>query len=151
MLKDFFKGWINDMEIMTEENRMASFNVAPLDVKIRMLYQMAEALEEEAVKLFRRAAIFEEEEFLLNREIEERQGEIKRLQAKLETLRGERDRIFGKIHGIQAEVAAMREEISNNEEEITLANVSSARLLDVELVVEDQPPRPVFFHRMTLS
>lgn len=139
------------MEIMTEENRMASFNVASLDVKIRMLYQMAEALEEEAVGLFRRAAIFEEEEFLLNREIEERQTEINRLQVKLEALRGERDRIFGKIHGIQAEVAAMREEISNNEEEIALANISSARLLDVELVVDDQPPRPVFFHRMTLS
>jgi len=48
-------------------------------VKMRILEQMAEALEDQVAVLYRRAAAFEEEEFLLTREIEERQTEINRL------------------------------------------------------------------------
>lgn len=150
------------MEILTEDTRTTPFNVASLDLKIKMLQQMAEALEDEAAGLFRRAAIFEEEEFLLNREIENRQTEINRLQLKLEAMRGERDRVVGRIRGIQEEVAAMREEITNNEEEFALANITGPLLFDAEVQGpergQDQPSRlqeeqqrsPVFFHRMTL-
>jgi hypothetical protein len=51
-----------------------------------MLEQMAEGLEDQVAVLYRRAATFEEEEFLLNREIEERQTEINRLVLKLDTM-----------------------------------------------------------------
>ena len=78
-------------------------------VKTRLLEQMAEALEDEAAGLYRRAATFEEEEFLLNKEIGERQTEINRLQLKLEALRGERDRVTDKIEQISIEAAAVRE------------------------------------------
>ncbi|HWP42158.1 MAG TPA: hypothetical protein VNO14_02905 [Blastocatellia bacterium] len=139
------------MEILTEETRTTSFNLASLDVKIKMLHQMAEALEDEAAGLYRRAAIFEEEEFLLNREIEERQTEINRLQLKLEALGAERDRVIGKIHEIQKEVAAMREEISNNEEEAALASIGSTQLVDVDVAAPEQPRNPLFFQRMTLT
>lgn len=150
------------MEILTENTQAASFNGASLDVKIRILKQMAKALEDEADGLFRRAAIFDEEEFSINREIQQHQNEIKRLQLKLQTMRVERERVVGKIREIQQEVAAMRDEIYNNEEEVALANISGSGPLDLDLLDpawgqdqqpqfhEGQPPAPIFFHRLTL-
>ena len=79
-------------------------------VKMRLLEQMAEALEDEATVLYRRAAAFEEDEFLLNREIEDRQTEINRLQLKLDAIRADRDRVMERIESITEEVGAMREQ-----------------------------------------
>lgn len=137
------------MELQTENNQATLFNLASIDVKIMILRQMADALEDEAAGLYRRVAVFEEEEFLLFREIEDRQTEINRLQLKLEAMRGERDRVIGKIAGIREEVAAMRDEITNNEEEVALANISCTQLLDVEMMSE-QPPGPLYFQRLVL-
>ena len=63
------------MTVFSEANLTVAASSAPR-VKTRMLEQMAEALEDEAAGLYRRAAAFEEEEFLLNKEIGERQTEI---------------------------------------------------------------------------
>ena len=77
--------------------------------KTMLLEQMAEALEDQAAGLYRRAAGFEEEEFLLTKEIGERQTEINRLQLKLDGLRAERDRVTDKIEQVSSEAAAVRE------------------------------------------
>jgi len=90
---------------------------------MKLLIQMAETLEDQAAGLYRRAAASEEEEFLLNREIEERQTEINRLVLKLDAMRAERDRVMEKIGAISAEATAMREEIFNGEEEFALAAI----------------------------
>ena len=91
-----------------------------------MLEQMAEALEDQVAALYRRAAAFEEEEFLLNQEVEERQTEINRLLLKLEAMRAERDRVIEKIEPISSEAAAIREEVFNGEEEIALAAIEDS-------------------------
>src|SRR5215208_6944010 len=85
-------------------------------VKGRMLKQMAEALEDEAAGLYRRASAYEEKEFLLNCEINERQTEINRLLLKLEAMRSQRDGLLEKIEAIRDEAADLREEIGNSEE-----------------------------------
>jgi len=72
---------------------------------------MAEALEDQVAGLYRRAAAFEEEEFLLNREVEERQTEINRLTFKLEVMRAERERVMERIESISPEAAAISEEV----------------------------------------
>ena len=87
----------------------ASRAIAP-HIRMKILLQMAQSLEDEAEGLYRRAAVFEEEEFMLNPEIEERLTEITRLQLKLEALRSEAD--------------TMREEVFNGEGEIALAIAS---------------------------
>jgi len=74
---------------------------------------MAEALEDEATVLYRRAAAFEEDEFILTREIEERQTEINRLLLKLDAMRAERDRVIEKVESIFVEANAMRDEALN--------------------------------------
>jgi chromosome segregation ATPase len=127
-------------------------------VKIRMLEQMAEALEDEANGLYRRAAAFEEEEFLLNQEIGERQTEVNRLLLKLEAMRAERDRVTEKIELISQEATAMREEVFNSEEEIALAKLRGAQAegapgVDVsgDTRSDGRPRSAMFFRRMTLA
>ena len=115
---------LNDCEV-AQGGRVSSPRV-----KMRILHQMAEALEDQAGALYRRAAAYEEEEFLLNHEITERQTEINRLLLKLEAMRSERDGLLGKIEGIRNEAAAMREEAFNREEEIALAALDPARVED---------------------
>ena len=80
-------------------------------VKMEMHEQMAEALEDQVAGLYRRAAAFEEEEFLLNREVEERQTEINRLTFKLEAMRVERERVMERIESISREAAAISEQV----------------------------------------
>jgi chromosome segregation ATPase len=89
------------------------WNQPTYEAKMRMLEQMADALEAEIASLFRRAATFEEEEFLLNREVGERQTEINRLLLKLEVMRAERDRVMEEIKSISREAEAIREEVLN--------------------------------------
>jgi hypothetical protein len=127
-------------------------------VKMKMLEQMAEALEDEAAGLLHRAATFEEEEYLLNREIAERQTEINRLHLKLEALHAERDGLLEKVEAIKSEAGALREEIFTREEEAALAAIESAtieserRSPDALPVGQERPARnSVFFTRMSVG
>jgi predicted RNase H-like nuclease (RuvC/YqgF family) len=130
-----------------------------VQVKIRMLEQMAESLEDQVSGLYRRAATFEEEEYLLNREIEERQTEINRLTLKLETMQVERDRVMDKIELISKEACAMREKIIDHEEEFAIASIENAGSHpapiggsnDPRFADSEQSPGPMFFRRLTLS
>jgi chromosome segregation ATPase len=126
-----------------------------------MLTQMAEALEDQAAGLYRRVAVLEEEEFLLNREIEERQTEINRLILKLDVLRAERDSAMERIELISREATALREEVFTGEEEVALAAIeNSAADSSTEQRCDGGQPvctgvdsarGAVFFRRMTLS
>ena len=106
-------------------------------VKARMLEQMAEALEDEVGGLYRRAAAFEEEESLLNKEIGERQTEINRLLLKLDAMRAERDRVMEKIELVSHEAALMRDRSFNCED-------------GTDGRCDGASPGGVFFRRMTL-
>jgi chromosome segregation ATPase len=106
-----------------------------------LLEQMAEALEDEAVGLYRRAAAFEEDEFLLNKEIDDRQTEINRLQLKLDGLRSERDRLMERIETITEEAQALRDESLNN-----YASEIGASSLD-----HDNDADAMYFRRATLT
>jgi hypothetical protein len=146
------------MSVLTEIKKPVSGPSSPRRMKMRMLEQMAEALEDQVAALYRRAAAFEEDEFLLNREVEERQTEINRLMLKLESMRAERDRVMEKIESVSCEAAAIREEIFNNEEEAAIAAITAAPSL-VGLSGQAQsgfdPGDPscdgLFFRRMTLA
>ena len=116
-------------------------------VKMRILEQMAEALEDQVAGLYRRAAAFEEEEFLLNREVEDRQTEINRLSLKLDSMRSERDRVMEKIESISREAAAMRDAVVDDEENNALAGIEEGGL-----EVDDETSRSaMYFRRLTLA
>lgn len=114
------------MTVLTEGGITNSGPSSPPRAKMRLLIQMAEVLEDQAAGLYRRAAASEEEEFLLHREIEERQTEINRLVLKLEAMRAERDRLMEKIESVSEEATAIREEIFNGEEEFALAAIEAS-------------------------
>jgi hypothetical protein len=149
------------MTVHTEIKEPACDLSSPPGVKMRMLEQMAEALEDQVAGLYRRAAAFEEEEFLLNREVEERQTEINRLMLKLEAMRAERDRVMERIESISGEAAAMREEVFNGEEEVALAAIESSTAeastgpgcgdLQPGFTGGDPSRGAMFFRRMTLA
>lgn len=97
-------------------------------VRVRMLRQMADVLEDEAEALYRRAAAYEEEDFLLNCEINERRTEINRLLLKLGAMRSDRAALLEKIEAIRNEAATLREEVFNSEEEAALAVIDNRRV-----------------------
>lgn len=128
--------------------------LSPPTVHIRILEQMAESLEDEIGALYRRAAGFEEEEFLLTREVEERQTEISRLLLKLEAIRAEREGVMERIESISAEAAEIKEEVLRTEEEIALAAIE--RLADeastgCPFAGADTWRGATFFRRMTVE
>jgi chromosome segregation ATPase len=96
-------------------------------VRMCMLEQMAEALEDQIAALYRRAAAFEQEEFLLYGEIEERQTAINRLRLKLEGLRSDRVGVLNQIEAITTEAAALREEVFRHEEAVVLAAIERSQ------------------------
>lgn len=126
------------MTILTDGNVSTSPGSSLL-VKTRMLEQMAEALEDEAAGLYRRAAAFEEEESLLDKEIGDRQTEINRLLLKLDAMRADRDRVIEKVELISNEAAALRERAFNHEDEDPVTEAPC-----------EAPPESVFFRRMTV-
>lgn len=146
---------------ITESEAPADGLNSPSRLKMRMLEQMAEALEDQAAGLYRRAAAFEEEEFLLNREVEERQTEINRLTLKLDVMRAERDRVMERIESISREAAAIREEVFSGEDEVALAALenSTAKASTGSRCEEGQPVASggdpsrstTFFRRLTLA
>jgi chromosome segregation ATPase len=133
------------MNGLSQDDAMTSNSGASRRVKIKMLYQMAEALEDEAAGMYRRAAMCEEEEFSLNHEIEEWQTQINRLLLKLEGLRAERESINEKIESLKAEAAALREEAFAGEEEIAIASIAS------RAEEENHSRGSMYFRRMTLA
>ncbi|HSB10775.1 MAG TPA: hypothetical protein VLM38_14905 [Blastocatellia bacterium] len=128
--------------LLTEISESTNTPSSSPQVRVRLLEQMAEALEDEAAVLYRRAAAFEEDEFLLNREIEERQTEINRLQLKLDAMRSERDRVMEKIESISEEATAMRYQAFNRE----LAQDSP-----VNDSGDETQQQPTFFRRAALE
>lgn len=133
------------MTVFSDANSTIAPSSAPR-VKTRMLEQMAEALEDEAAGMYRRAAAFEEEEFLLNKEIGERQTEINRLQLKLEGMRAERDRVIEKIEQISIEAVAVRERAFNGDEGDSVAETQSPKAQ-----YENPSTGALFFRRMTVA
>jgi len=116
-------------------------------VKARVLEQMAEALEDEVGGLYRRAAAFEEEEALLNKEIGERQTEINRLLLKLDGMRAERDRVMEKIDLVSHEASLMRERVFSCHDGSTHCDTAEARS---QVRDDDAQPREGFFRRAVL-
>src|SRR5436853_6059377 len=100
----------------------------PDRVRIKMLQQMAEALDDEAEALYRRAASFEDEDYLLTREIEERVTEINRMKLRLDAVRRERRSVIRRIEERRVEAAAIREEIFEGEDELVIQNLGTGEL-----------------------
>ena len=136
------------MSTALEENTVVVQEVASNHVRMRMLQQMAEALEDEASSLLLRAAGLEEEELLLNRRIDEHQTEINRLQLKLQAIQSERDGLFDRVETLRDEARAMTEEAYNNEDEIALSVIDDIPSAEIE---KDQPRGPIFFQRSRLT
>lgn len=133
------------MTVFSEGSLTVGASAAPR-VKTRMLEQMAEALEDEAAGLYRRAAAFEEEEFLLNKEIGERQTEINRLVLKLEAMRAERDRVIEQVEQISSEAASVRERAFNVDEADSVAAIDSS-----QGQYQNPSTGALFFRRMTVA
>lgn len=133
------------MTVFSDANLTIAPSSAPR-VKTRMLEQMAEALEDEAAGLYRRAAAFEEEEFLLNKEIEERQTEINRLLLKLEGMRSERDRVIENIERLSSEAAAVRERAFDPDEADAFEAIQRS-----QGKYENPSTGALFFRRMTVA
>jgi hypothetical protein len=118
---------------------------------------MAEALEDEAAGLYHRAAGFEEEEFLLNREIEDRQTEINRLMLKLDALRSERDGVLEKIESITTEATEMREVVFKIEQAFVFQALTpmqaggAAACLAADFAQSDQSSDSMYFRRLSPS
>ena len=133
---------------LLEENTTAvAPEAASNHVRMRMLQQMSEALEDEASSLLLRTAGCDEEELLLTSQIDDRQTEINRFQLRLQAVRSERDGLLDKVERLRAEARAMREEAYDNEDEIALSVMD-----DVLSEVEQAEPRgPIFFQRSKLA
>ena len=144
------------MTLLTDTEDAAECAVTSMYAKMHMLVQMAEALEDEAAGLYRRAAVYEEEEFLLEREIEERQTEINRLALKLNALRADRDGLQGRIDSLADEAATLREAVYCNEEARALAALEHTDAGETpqgegERLPEDAGSRSLYFRRAELA
>jgi uncharacterized protein YlxW (UPF0749 family) len=95
--------------------------------------------------MYRRAAMFEEEELSLGHEVEERRTQINRLLLKMEGLRAERESLIEKIESLKTEAAALREEAFTDEEEIAISSIISSP------EEEDQSRGSTYFRRMTVA
>jgi chromosome segregation ATPase len=153
---------VTEVMEVTEIEKSDEGDAAAMRGKMRMLEQMAEALEDEAGGLYRRAAVYEEEEFLLAREIEARQTEINRLSLKLEGLRADRDALLGKIDSLTGEAATLREEVYRSEEARALAAIENAQTAEIAAAIradvgdfgaisEDGALPATFFRRVQMA
>jgi chromosome segregation ATPase len=133
------------MNGLSQDDTMTNNGATSRRVKIKMLHQMAEALEDEASGMYRRAAMFEEEEALLNHEIEEWQTQISRLLLKLDGLRAERESLIEKIESLKTEAAALREEAFTGEDEIAISSIVTCS------EEENHSRGSMYFRRMTLA
>src|SRR6185295_16924854 len=136
------------MSTAIEENTIVVPEIASNRVRMRMLEQMSEALEDEASSLLLRAAGPEEDDLLLNRQIDDRQTEINRLQLKLEAIRSERDSLLERVESLRDEARAMTEEAYNNEDEIALAAIDQVQ---AEVEPGQTGGGPLFFQKSRLT
>jgi chromosome segregation ATPase len=136
------------MSTVLEEDTLVVPEFASNHVRMRMLQQMSEALEDEASSLLLRAGGFEEEEVLLNRQIDDHQTEINRLRLKLDAVRSEQTSLMERVESLRDEARAMREEAYNNEDEIALSVIDDVPPAEAE---KAEPLGPVFFHRPKLT
>ncbi|MFL6216194.1 MAG: hypothetical protein ACJ74J_20090 [Blastocatellia bacterium] len=142
------------MTLLTDNEERGEATIASTRGKRHMLAQMAEALEDEAAGLYRRAAVYEEEEFLLKREIEERQTEINRLSLKLTGLRADRDTLLARIDELADEALALRETVYAGEEAQALAAIEHGTLetpQGIEALPEGAGPQGQYFRRAELG
>ena len=136
------------MSTVIEQNIVDTPEGASSHVRMRMLLQMSEALEDEASSLLLRAGAAEEEEALLSRQIDDHRTEINRLQLKLDSVRSEQNSLLARVESLRDEASAMREEAYNNEDEIALSVIDDLPPPEAE---EDQPRGPIFFQRSRLN
>jgi chromosome segregation ATPase len=136
------------MSTVLEEKPVIVPEVVSNHVRMRMLQQMSEALEDEASSLLLRAAGLEEKYLLINGQIDERQTEINRLQLKLEAIQSERDGLLERVESLRSEARAMTEEAYDNEDEIALSVINDLPSADAE---QGQPRGPIFFQRSRLT
>jgi chromosome segregation ATPase len=143
------------MTLLTDTEDTGGSAVASTRAKMHMLVQMAQALEDEAGGLYRRAAGYEEEEFLLDREIEDRQTEINRLSLKLYGLRADREALLARIDELMDEALALRETVYADEEAQALAAIERGcapeAAPDGDAMAEDAGPQPNYFRRAELG
>ncbi len=143
------------MTLLTDTDAMGEGPVARTRAKMHMLVQMAEALEDEAAGLYHRAAGYEEEEFLLGREIEDRQTEINRLSLKLSGLRADRDTLMTRIDELTDEALALRETVYAGEEAQALAVIARGSAVEtlpcIEAMPEDAGPQAHYFRRAEMT
>src|SRR5690349_2856603 len=141
------------MTLLTDSEEAGEGVARSTRAKMHMLAQMAEALEDEAAGLYRRAAGYEEEEFLLEREIEARQTEINRLLLKLTGLRADRDGLLARIEELTDEAAALRESVYTGEEAQALAAIQHGALETPpgDALAEGAGPQSHYFRRAELG
>lgn len=136
------------MSTVLEQKTLVVPELASNHVRMRMLQQMSEALEDEASSLLLRAGGFEEEEVLLNRQIDDHQTEINRLRFRLDAVLSEQNSLLERVESLRDEARAMREEAYNSEDEIALSVIDDIPPAEAE---EAQLRGPVFFHRPQLA
>jgi hypothetical protein len=136
------------MSTALEENTRIIPELSSNHVRMRMLQQMSEALEDEASCLLLRVMGLEEEDLLLHRQIDDRQTEINRLQLKQEAIQSERAGLLERVEVLRDEARAMTEEAYNNEDEIALSVIDDPPLSEVN---QDQAQGPIFFRRSRLT
>jgi signal transduction histidine kinase len=151
-------GTLKDDELTRDEQHWSSDRL-----KLVMLQQMAEGLEDEANGLNRRAKALEEEEFLLSTEVQERLTEINRLNLRLEGLRSERDSLLERVEALRREAIHLKEEVLDNEEELALESLavggggiaapvtSMGDLRSSVLGGSSESHSPSFFRRTTIT
>jgi|SRR5438128_5588448 len=142
------------MTLLTNNDGAGEGVAASTHAKMHLLAQMAEALEDEAAGLYRRAAGYEEEDFLLEREIEQRQTEINRLSLKLTGLRADRDALLARIDELMDEAAGLRETVYAGEEAQAIAAIERGTLETPpggEALAEGAGPRAHYFRRAALD
>lgn len=148
------------MNTLDEKEALPGDHSASPYVKMSMLQQMAEALDDEAAALNRRAAAFEEEASAISRELQERQAALNRLTLKVEAMCSEHDSLMKKVASIKQEAAAMREEACNIEDDIALAQVEGVELKEEDgdwrgisftPASGDESRSAVYFQRMVLT
>ena len=95
------------MSTALEEKILVVPELASNHVRMRMLQQMSEALEDEASSLLLRAGGFEEEEVCLNRQIDDHQTEINRLRFRLDAVLSEQNSLLERVESLRREARAM--------------------------------------------
>ena len=136
------------MSTALEEKILVVPELASNHVRMRMLQQMSEALEDEASSLLLRAGGFEEEEVCLNRQIDDHQTEINRLRFRLDAVLSEQNSLLERVESLRREARAMMEEAYNSEDEIALSVIDDVPPAEAE---DPQPRGPVFFQRPRLT